>query len=177
MFEYSLRRPPVNVVGSGKSSYDEESSDTSKKFCPREGRLLIFREDINSFFCPQCAYKPPLPQLEPNKENEIEVEDNNEEDPLSTVDGLQTKIGQRGTTLEEDSHDSAIRIRPIANSGRRSEQLQKDAGRRGIHGLDHDLEMMLDKPGMNLVYSSEEVSEDGVYNPQETARRRGRERF
>jgi hypothetical protein len=190
-YSYNLRRPTVNVVGSGgKSSYDEEIEGDEKKHCPREGSLLVFREDINSLFCRICAWRPPppppipippsplSPQPEEDKEEEQEeppVEDDGE--TWTSSDGFITTAKMKLTSQRDEENDQALRFRPIPNSGRRSEQIQKDAERRGIKGWDKDLERILNKPGFNIISTAEEIGEDGkTYNSAEMAAAQRRKR-
>jgi ribosomal protein S27AE len=181
---YGLRRPSVNVVGSGGSSYDDDTENRRRRnSCPRCEIGLIFREDLNSLFCKRCAYMPPLPELPKSKTEPAEGDNNNnneeeEEEPMTTIDGLQTKIGQRGTTTLEEEADNAIRIRAIGNAGRtRYEQLREnpERNRYGITTPDPQRDRFITDKGYTITDSSEEISSDGTYNSQDMInRRRGR---
>lgn len=62
------------------SNYNNRSSilegDNGKKFCPNDSRLLIYRNDIQRFFCVECGYTPERTDVKEHISNHNNAADN-----------------------------------------------------------------------------------------------------
>lgn len=181
MYNDTLRRlssSSVNIVGvgGGGTNDDNDSDVMRRKFCPREGRLLVFRESINNFFCPECAYEYVSEEEKKRRKQQEQEQQQQEQEqpapqpPLGSISGLQSKSGQIGSTRNEQEEE-ILRFRPIPNIGRRSQSLKQ----LGMKGEDPDADTFK-KLGYVVQYSHEDVSQDGTYNSMEEALRRRRDR-
>lgn len=166
------RRPAVNIIGRGGNDNDDSDNVMRKKYCPREGRLLVFREDINNFFCPVCAYE--YVSKEEQKRRKLQKEGIEEGEssspPLGSISGLQSKPGQVGSSRDEQDGE-ALRFRPIPSTARRSTNFRQRGLQAGSEDPDAD---MFKKLGYVIQSVQEDIAADGTYNSAEEAERRKR---
>jgi hypothetical protein len=175
------RRPAVNIDGarSGTDEYYNNNSRSGKRYCPREQSLMIFRADIDSFFCTICAY-----QEDPNNNNNNNnipkpaaiPEQQQQQTPkkqtgggyrINTTDDNYVSREGGQTTLPNTANDAAMALRPIADSGHgtsRSRLTMKDKKREAQNSNDADMQRLKSK-GYAIVDEIEWSDTTGTYNP------------
>jgi hypothetical protein len=166
-----LRRPAVNVVGS--SSSDQEDYDRSKKYCKYDGRLLAFMQNIQNYRCVECGWiwvdeekLKKLKEQEAQEQQQPQPSQAVAPEPLGTIRGTKNRAGQRGSTINTEAEDAALKIRPVPGAIRRSEQLAQQRELNQYKGNDADLQLIKNR-GYTIIDTDEHVSSEGTYNSSE----------
>jgi hypothetical protein len=115
-----------------------------KPYCPRDQRLLIFKQDLDSLLCPGCGY---LSNPNPNKKT-------------ATAGGPST-ISQH--SLKDNPDSISMKLVPIGNNNNNRKRLR----RRGEeYDYDPDVKRLQDK-GYVITDHHVTANQVGTYNVQE----------
>lgn len=143
------QRRYVNVVGGTTDSNPELDE---RKSCPRaicNGRALIWREDITSWYCPSCSY------TSAQQQREIETYSS----PTITSSGTTSSNNADKPRLKNSKHDiiideSSVYIIPATRT--RSEEQEDYLRRKRFSGLDKDTDK-LESRGLTIIDSIEHI--------------------
>jgi hypothetical protein len=160
----------VNIVDSGSSNSDNEEEEKQRlKFCPMDGRELVWVDEVPSYFCPKCGYSShgaPLP-LSFNTTTATTIASEattttaaEEEAPTLPVDGklaaqsLSQKVSLDETTTSTSSTATDNNLFIMSVSKSRSEEQEKQLKQKRFPGLDQDTDL-LESKGYTLISSAE----------------------
>jgi len=166
---YGIRRSVVNT--SGSVNY-KDTFDPNKKYCPREGRLLTFRTDLNTFFCPECGYIFADNLVSAVKAMEATNEAVEASKPAYTIYSSNRVRTTSTGTISRDEGMEVMKIRPIGNNNtRRSGKNKKEDKSKIYAGWDSDLERLEEVYGYSIVQSTEDVGEKGTFSTSENKKK------
>jgi hypothetical protein len=140
------RRPSVSIVG-GSS---DDHRDIEEKFCPRCNILLLWRDDLTSWFCKRCGYNPPV-------EDSLSISDDYTTTTTSTNDKPRLK-NSKNADNDNNNNSSSPPIMPVDKS--RSEEQVEDLHRRRFKYYDDDMRRLEEK-GYTIIDAVEDIPTAG----------------
>jgi hypothetical protein len=135
------RRPAVNLMDRSVITNENANYPNPKDYCPREGRKLIYRSDIDNLFYCDCRWQP-----EKRREEE-----------------QQPKTHHTGPAIKNKLSTNGDDIFCIPLSKSRTQQLEDEMKQRLFPGYDSHLER-IEKQGGVIIRSVEWLPlDDGTY--------------
>ena len=153
------RRPLVNPsfsTGTGKYYYD-----SNKRYCPNDGRLLMYITDSNYHICPECGYQFDLNSIyyeeEQQRENEDKMAKSGYTISASNRVSVSTDPGVSARGIADQLEIMKIKPLPGAAGMNRRQQIAANRDDRTV-GHDEDFKKMAEK-GYTFVSVTEHNTE------------------